>query len=148
MIGELEERMAVGMGGPRRRWAGGGIRERKVVEGMNRKVEGWPERAEISPEEKLEMAGDGDGGGGDAEQQRRRRSKGGGGGTMAAAAALCRRRRLEQQQKVSTWPGQGVAAVVAAAAAAATTAVGLLPRPSLSSHLRGRALLSFFSNDG
>ena len=50
------------------------------------------------------------------------------------------------------WPGQGMAAVVAAAAAAqmraaaatAATAVGLLPRPSLSSHLRGRALLSFF----
>ena len=36
------------------------------------------------------------------------------------------------------WPGQGVAA------AAAAIAVGLLPRPSLSSHLRGRALLSFF----
>ena len=59
-------------------------------------------------------------------------------------------------------PGQGVAAVIVAAAAAAarrcaaaaaatarrcaaaTTAVGLLPWPSLSSHLRGRALLSFF----
>ena len=33
-----------------------------------------------------------------------------------------------------SWPGQGVAAA----------AVGLLPRLSLSSHLRGRALLSFF----
>ena len=41
------------------------------------------------------------------------------------------------------WPGQGVAAVVTAAAAAAA-AVGPLPRPSLSSHLRGRSLLSFF----
>ena len=64
-----------------------------------------------------------------------------------------RRRRLEDGSVVgmaekNQWPGQGVAAVVAAAAAAAagaaTTAVGLLPRPSLSSHLRGRALLSFF----
>ena len=51
------------------------------------------------------------------------------------------------------WPGQGVAAVVMAAAAAgarrrasaaAATTVGLLPRPSLSSYLRGRALFSFF----
>ena len=44
------------------------------------------------------------------------------------------------------WPGQGVAAVVVAAAAQnrAAAAVGLLPRPSLSSHLRGRSLLSFF----
>ena len=44
-------------------------------------------------------------------------------------------------------PGQGVAVVVAAAAArrrAAGAAVGLLPRPSLSSHLRGRSFLSFF----
>ena len=40
------------------------------------------------------------------------------------------------------WPGQGVAGVIATAAAAA--AVGLLPWPSLSSHLRGRSLLSFF----
>ena len=30
------------------------------------------------------------------------------------------------------------------AAAAVAAAVGLLPRPSLSSHLRGRSLLSFF----
>ena len=49
------------------------------------------------------------------------------------------------------WPGQGLAAVVAAAAVAvaarkraAAAAVGLLPRPSLSSHLRGRSLISFF----
>ena len=46
------------------------------------------------------------------------------------------------------WPGQGVAAVVTEASAAAqrraVAAVGLLPRPSLSSHLRGRSLLSFF----
>ena len=62
-------------------------------------------------------------------------------------------RRLEDGGVVMTvekspWPWQGVPAVVAAAAArrraAATTTVGLLPRPSLSSHLRGRALLSFF----
>ena len=39
------------------------------------------------------------------------------------------------------WPGQGVAAARRRAAAAA---VGLIPRPSLSSHLRGRSLLSFF----
>ena len=79
------------------------------------------------------------------------RSGGGGGGGGL-------RRRLEDSGVAMTveknqWPGQGVAAAVAAAAAAArrraaaaaaTTAVGLLPRPSLSSHLRGRALLSFF----
>ena len=65
-----------------------------------------------------------------------------------------RRRRREDFGVAMTmvknpWPGQGVAAVVAAAAAArrraaAAAAVGLLPRPSLSSHLRGRSLLSFF----
>ena len=70
-----------------------------------------------------------------------RRSEGGGGGL---------RRRLEDGGVAVTveknpWPGQGVAAVVAAVvAAAAAASVGLLPRPSLSSHLRGRALLSFF----
>ena len=52
-----------------------------------------------------------------------------------------RRRRRHDDSGEEPWPGQGVAAVVAAAAAAT---VGLLPRPSLSSHLRGRALLSFF----
>ena len=80
-----------------------------------------------------------------------RRSGGGGSG------GGLRRRRLENggvamTVEMNQWPGRGVAAVVAAAvaaarrraAAAATTAVGLLPRPSLSSHLRGRALLSFF----
>ena len=48
------------------------------------------------------------------------------------------------------WPGQGVAAVIAVAAAvaqrravAAATAVGLLPRPSVSSHSRWRRFLSF-----
>ena len=45
--------------------------------------------------------------------------------------------------------GQGetaasTAAAAAAAAAAAEAAVGLLPRSSLSSHLRGSSLLSFF----
>ena len=47
--------------------------------------------------------------------------------------------------------GQGVAAMAAAvaavaqmrAAAAVATAVGLLPRPSVSSHLRGRRLFIF-----
>ena len=34
------------------------------------------------------------------------------------------------------------------AAAAAAMAVGLLPRPSVSSHSRGRKLLFLFSNDG
>ena len=68
------------------------------------------------------------------------RSRGGGGG------GLRRWRRLENGCVTMTteknpWPGQGVAAVVVAAATA--MAVGLLPRPSLSSHLRGRSLLSF-----
>ena len=66
-----------------------------------------------------------------------------GGGARAAAAA-------GTTSVVSAWPGQGVAAVVAAAAArrraaAAATAVGLLPRPSVSSHSRWRRLPSFFS---
>ena len=80
-------------------------------------------------------------GGGGAGQQRRR-SKGGGGGARLAAAA-------GTTAVVSAWPGQGVAAVVAAAAAAArrcaaaATTVGLLPRPSVSSHSRWRRLLSF-----
>ena len=39
---------------------------------------------------------------------------------------------------MSLWPGQGVAKVVAAA-----MAVGLLPRPSVSSHSRGKRLLLF-----
>ena len=75
------------------------------------------------------------------------RWSGGGGGGLRRR----RRRRLEDGGVALTvgknpWPGQGVAAVVAAAAARrrAAAAVGLLPRPSLSSHLRGRALLSFF----
>ena len=66
-----------------------------------------------------------------AEQGRRRRLKGGGSGARSAAAAGA-------AAEVSAWPGQGVAAVVAAAA------VGLLPRPSVSSHSRWRRLLSFF----
>ena len=69
---------------------------------------------------------------------------GGAGGEDGGTAVQWRRRRLEdggvaRTAKKNPWPGQGVAAVVAAA-----TAVGLLPRPSLSSHLRGRELLSFF----
>ena len=80
--------------------------------------------------------GEGDGGGGDggAIVQRRRRHDG---GTMAATA-------WDSGVAVTTvkylWPGQGVAAVVAVVAAqrraAAALAVGLLPRPSLRSHLR------------
>ena len=62
-----------------------------------------------------------------------------------------RQRRLEDSGVAMTveknpWPGQGVAAVVAAAAARmhAAAAVGLLPWSSLSNHLRGSSLLSFF----
>ena len=51
-----------------------------------------------------------------------------------------RRRRRRDDSGEEPWPGQGVAA----AAARRRAAVGLLPRPSLSSHLRGRALISFF----
>ena len=40
--------------------------------------------------------------------------------------------------------GHGGGTGRAAAVAAAEAAVGLLPRSSLSSHLRGRGLLSFF----
>ena len=70
----------------------------------------------------------------EVERMAVRRSGGGGGGGLRTAAS----RRWGEEP----WPGQGVAAVVTAAAAAG--AVGLLPRPSLSSHLRGRSLLSFF----
>ena len=56
---------------------------------------------------------------------------GGGGGLRTAASAVT--------MEKNPWSGQGVAAVDAAAAA-----VGLFPWPSLSSHLRGRSLLSFF----
>ena len=91
------------------------------------------------------MAGDGDGGWrslreeGDLREEEEPekmaagQSGGGGGGGL-------RWRRLEDGGVPMTMvknPGQGVAAVVAAA-------VGLLPRPSLSSDLRGRSLLSFF----
>ena len=80
--------------------------------------------------EELQLAGDGDGGGGDS------------GAAAVAAAAQGRRRRLGDRGvavMVSSWPGRGVAAVVAAAA----VAVGLLPRPSVSSHLRWRKLFFF-----
>ena len=65
-----------------------------------------------------------------------------GGGARAAAAAAA----AGTAAMVSSWPGQGVVAVVAAAPrrrAAAATTVGLLPRPSVSSHSRWRRLLSF-----
>ena len=55
---------------------------------------------------------------------------------MRAVRRSGRQRRDDSGEE--PWPGQGVAAVAAAAA------VGLLPQPSLSSHLRGRSLLSFF----
>ena len=67
---------------------------------------------------------------------------------MAAAAAAAGRLHAD-----NSWTRQGEAAVSAAgtaaarggaAAAEAAAAVGLLPCPSLSSHLRGRELLSFF----
>ena len=74
-----------------------------------------------------------------------RRSGGGGG--------LRRRWWLEDSGIAMTaeknpWPGQGVVMVVVAAApqrraAATATTVGLLPRPSVSSHLRWRRLTSF-----
>ena len=113
-------------------------RERKIAERSGRGRMGenggssWRGNAALEREEELVMARGGDGGGDD-------------GG--AAVWRRRRRRRLEDSGVAMTaeknpWPGQGVAAVVAAAAAAA--AVGLLPRPSLSSHLRGRSLLSFF----
>ena len=98
----------------------------------------WRGNAALERGEKLGMAEDGDESGGDG------------------GAAVRRRRRLEDGGVAMTveknpWPGQGVAAVVKAAAAAArmraaaaATTVGLLPRPSLRSHLRGRSLLSFF----
>ena len=71
------------------------------------------------------------------------RQSGGGGGP--------RRRRLEDGGVTVTVEknrGRGKewrrSSTAAAAAAAVAAAVGLLPRPSLSSHLRGRSLLSFF----
>ena len=98
-----------------------------------------------------QLVGGGDGGeGGDGDD----------GGAAVRWRRQRRRRWLEDggvamTVEMNQWPGQGVAAVVAAvavvarrcAAAAArrrAAAVRLLPRPSLSSHLRGRALLSFF----
>ena len=70
--------------------------------------------------------GSGEDCGGDAQSWGWQRRREGGGGTMVKYS----------------WPGQRVAAVVAAAAAATrrraavATAVGLLPRPSVSSHSR------------
>ena len=68
---------------------------------------------------------------------------------VAAAAAAAGRLHAD-----NSWTRQGEAAVSAAgtaaarggaaAVAAAEAAVGLLPCSSLSSHLRGRRLLSFF----
>ena len=103
----------------------------------------WRGSAALEREEELGMAGGGDGGGVDggvAVQRGRRRRKGGGGGARAAAAAAWGRRHREEATEKNSWPGQGVAAVVAAAAA---TAVGLLPWPSVSSHLRWRRLPYF-----
>ena len=107
----------------------------------------WRFMEGVLAEVELGMAGDGDGGGDDGGAVAR-----GGGGLRR------RRRRLEDGGVAMTteknpWPGQGVAAVIAeaaaarrrvAAAAATATVVRLLPQSSLSSHLRGRSLLSFF----
>ena len=92
-----------------------------------------------------EFAGEGNGGDAWARRQRREAEEGGCGGSSGVAAAVA--------TKVSLRPGQGVAAVVAAVAATArrravaavvaAMAVGLLPRPSVSSHSRWRRLLSF-----
>ena len=96
--------------------------------------------------------------GGDGGSREGDRGEGGGAAEEEDGGAAVQRRRLGDGGVAVTmvkypWPGQGVAVVVAAAAAAvrrraaaaaAAMAVGLLPRPSLSSHLRGRALLSFF----
>ena len=82
-------------------------------------------------------AGEGGGAGGEGGavvlRCRQRKGGGGGGGRLGTAA-------LAAITGKYSWPGQGVAAVVAAAAA---MAVGLLPRPSVSSHSRWRNLLSF-----
>ena len=78
-----------------------------------------------------------------AAQRRRRRLKGGGSGPRSAAAIASTVRWCWYP-----WSRQGEAAVSAAArghaTAATEAAVGLLPQPSLSSHLRGRSLFSFF----
>ena len=76
-----------------------------------------------------------------AAQGRWRQLKGGGGSARAAPA-------IGTTSTEVTGPRQGeVAAGVAAArgcAAAAEAVVGLLPRSSMSSHLRGCSFLSFF----
>ena len=77
--------------------------------------------------------------------------EGGGGGDGGATVQRRRRRRLEDGgvamtvEKNCGWGKEWHTVVVAAAVARRrAAAVGLLPRPSLSSHLRGRSLLSFF----
>ena len=98
---------------------------------MTSEGEGALGRRETSPEMELEV---------EMEAMAARRSGGGSGGLRRR-----RRRRLEDggvAMTVEKNRGRGKEWRVVAAAAAA--AVGLLPRPSLSSHLRGRSLLSFF----
>ena len=67
---------------------------------------------------------------------------------VAAAAAAgwlqAGNTRSRQAEAVDSAAGMAAARCGAAAVAAAEAAVGLLPRSSLSSHLRGRMLLSFF----
>ena len=106
-----------------------------------------------------ELAGEGgDLAGGEAGDGRRWRWRWGcwrHGGPEVAAAAACGGGGgggggVAMTVGKNPWLGQGVTAVIAAAAVAArrraavAAAVGLLPRPSLSSHLRGRSLISFF----
>ena len=92
----------------------------------------WKGSAALEREEELGMAGGGDGGGVDGGVAVQR----GGGGARAAAAAAWGQQHREEATEKNSWPGQGVAA-------AAATVVGLLPWPSVSSHLRWRRLPSF-----
>ena len=126
-------RKMVGGGERRGRRAGldrdGGMREGDAA-GRWRSL---PEREEISPEEKLGMAGDGDGGGGAAIWRRRRQRRPEAAATAAAAGRLHdENQRTRQGEAADTAAARGGAAAVAAAVAA----VGLPPCSSLSSHLR------------
>ena len=93
------------------------------------------------------MTSEGEGALGKWEDGRRLADDGDGVGGDGGAAVQRRRWLVNGGVTVTTvkypCPGQVMAAVVAAASEAAMT-VGLLPQPSLSSHLRGRALFSFF----
>ena len=62
-----------------------------------------------------------------------------------AAAGWLRIGNTRSRQGESAVSAAGTAAARGSAVAAAKAVVGLLPRSSLSSHLRGRTLLSFFN---